>query len=417
MTTDKSSRRPRGRRGAVADDFHGEPTMTMRSQTAAGWRRLAALCSVAALLATACGGVGTGGTGSFAMGPITGFGSVIVNGIAFDDGAAQIEDDEGLPLVREALRLGMVVEIDAGPVDANAAAATRIRVGSELRGEIESVDWALRRFKVLGQTVQVDADTLFGDDLLLGPLSLRPGKLVEVHGQVDADGPVWRATRIDGRLAVLSYKLRAPVAAVDVLARTLRVGSETYSWEGALSVPADPASLGWVRMLLRKDRDALGQWQILAFAQALPAVPADLGTISLKGLITQFTSPASFRVNGAAVDASAAEFPDGSAGLRRGVRVVVAGSAVAGTLVASRVGIETDAQRQARGFTLLGELSALDAAAQTFVLRQVPVYFGRSDLVWVGGGAADLRNGRRILVQGLASADGTRIEAVRIEFP
>ena len=59
--------------------------MTMRLQTATGWRRLAALCSVAALLATACGGVGTGGTGSFAMGPITGFGSVIVDGTVDSD--------------------------------------------------------------------------------------------------------------------------------------------------------------------------------------------------------------------------------------------------------------------------------------------------------------------------------------------
>ena len=84
------------------------------------WRSLLALVLVAAV-AVGCGGgggstsvagVGSGGTGSFTSGPITGFGSIIVNGIRFDESAASasgsIKDDDGVVGSSGSLKLGMV---------------------------------------------------------------------------------------------------------------------------------------------------------------------------------------------------------------------------------------------------------------------------------------------------------------------
>ena len=54
-----------------------------------------AAASVAASL-LGCGGgdglagVGTGGTGSFSSGPIRGFGSIVVNGVRYDEASAQV---------------------------------------------------------------------------------------------------------------------------------------------------------------------------------------------------------------------------------------------------------------------------------------------------------------------------------------
>src|SRR5438128_484994 len=66
------------------------------------------------------GGVDTGGTGAFSTGRITGFGSVIVNGVRFEDNAARVadDDDEAKVFRPEDLRLGMVVRIRAGAVTA-----------------------------------------------------------------------------------------------------------------------------------------------------------------------------------------------------------------------------------------------------------------------------------------------------------
>ena len=56
---------------------------------------LAGGISTAVLSLLGCGGggvagVGTGGTGSFASGPIRGFGSIVVGGVHYDEAGAQI---------------------------------------------------------------------------------------------------------------------------------------------------------------------------------------------------------------------------------------------------------------------------------------------------------------------------------------
>src|ERR1700716_4006625 len=89
----------------------------LRRWPAQGFLKL--LC--AAVVLTGCGGGGStssNGTssasaGTFAAGPITGFGSVIVGGVRFDDSSATITDDEGNPQVSGDLRLGMIAEIES----------------------------------------------------------------------------------------------------------------------------------------------------------------------------------------------------------------------------------------------------------------------------------------------------------------
>ncbi|HET9821328.1 MAG TPA: hypothetical protein VFQ16_05830, partial [Burkholderiaceae bacterium] len=56
---------------------------------------LAVALALGVTLSGCGGGVETGGTGAsntYAEGPITGFGSVIVNGVRFDDRSADVED-------------------------------------------------------------------------------------------------------------------------------------------------------------------------------------------------------------------------------------------------------------------------------------------------------------------------------------
>src|SRR5436189_6062435 len=101
-------------------------------RAAAPTRMLLQLAAAAALLA-GCGGGGDTGTSSvpagssgantssFAAGAISGFGSVIVNGVRFDDSAARIADDDGRVADSSALKLGMRVEIDGGAVSDDGA--------------------------------------------------------------------------------------------------------------------------------------------------------------------------------------------------------------------------------------------------------------------------------------------------------
>ena len=86
-------------------------------------RRHALLALLGTALLPACGGgtdvagVSSGGTGSFTSGTITGLGSVIVNGIRYDDSTASVTIG-GVSSAASALQLGMVVRIQGSAITA-----------------------------------------------------------------------------------------------------------------------------------------------------------------------------------------------------------------------------------------------------------------------------------------------------------
>ncbi len=61
---------------------------------------------------------------------------MIVNGVRYDDSSATVLDDDDGGRSRDALKLGMMVEIDGAQMDRAAAQgkALRIRFGSEIVG-------------------------------------------------------------------------------------------------------------------------------------------------------------------------------------------------------------------------------------------------------------------------------------------
>lgn len=378
------------------------------------WPAAAAL----ALLLGACGGgVGSGGTGSFASGPITGFGSVIVNGVRFDDSNAGVEDGEGNRRTRDELKLGMTVDVDSGAISGSSgsqtATATRIRFESELRGPVADIDAGAGSFTVLGQRVVLDATTVLDESL--GSLgTLVAGTAVEVYAVFDPATDRYRAKRVELAAGGATAQVRGLVAALDTGARTLRIGATVYAYGSAGNVPADLAVGRFVR--LRVAPTAIGgRYTVLSFGTALASLP-DADGASLKGLITAFSSFGAFSVNGRPVDASQASSPDGRNGLGLGVRVEVKGDLRAGVLRATEVKIESDGGDDDSRFELNGNIVSVNSLGQTFVLRGLTVSTARSDLRYDNGTAANLVVGRKVQVKGRLSADRLRIEATTIKF-
>jgi hypothetical protein len=376
------------------------------------------LLGLSALLATlgGCGGgVGTGGTGGFASGPITGFGSVIVNGVRFDDSNASVVDGDGVARSRDGLRLGMTVEITGTDIGSSTGVASSIRYDSELLGPVDTaVDTAAGSFTVLGQRVVVDSATVF-DEGVGGLAAVRSGQMLEVYAVFDPAAASYRATRVGPAAAGATPHVRGLVAQADTGAHTLRIGDVSYSYGSASGVPADIGAGQYVRLNLTSSLPASGRYGVQAFGTAVAALPdSDKG--SLKGLISSFVSARSFSVNGRPVDASAATFSNGSAGLAVGVRVEVEGAVRSGTLKATQVSIVSDTQQGNQTFELHGAITAVDAVRQTFALRGITVSTARGDLVYANGSAAAVAVGRQVAVQGKLSSDGLRIDAVSIVF-
>lgn len=387
--------------------------------------RRAALLFVAALIASCGGGVDSGGTGApataFASGAITGFGSVIVAGVHFDERAASVRDADGNARSRDDLRLGMTVEARGNGIfvdgDGNdASIATSIVISSSIVGPIAANDAAARTLTILGQTVQIGTTTVFEDALAGGQAALRTGDIVEVYANLDTGTGHYLATRVERKTAVAAFSVRGVVANLDSVARTFSIGATRISYSGltgaGISVTLANGSLA--RASLGLVPGAGGVWPALRIGEGAPAIE-DRQQAEVEGLVDAFTSPLQFSVNGTPVDARSAEFPDGTTGVAIGRRVEVEGSITGGVLVASRVKLASDSQGSGQEFQVRGAVVSIDAAAKTFVVRNVVVsYSGAVD--FRDGTAADLAMGREVEARGVLSADGTRLQASRIDF-
>jgi hypothetical protein len=406
-----------------------------------GWLRrggrLACAWIAAALLAACGGGVGTGGTGSEAQGPITGFGSVIVAGVTWDDTSATVLDDDGNAVVRDGneLRLGMTVEIDG--TDGDAPVARTIRMDSTVVGPAGSVDAAGRAVTVLGQNVRIDAGTVFDDTLPNGLADVRTGDVLAVFALAEAAGGGQLATRIERAPANASFRLRGTVADLNASAGTLRIGGLTLDFGGAGNVPATLAN-GMVVRLTLGGQNAGGRWNVTGFGRE--DVPPQHGEeVRIDGLISGYVSASRFVVGGLTVNASEATVRPVGAVLANGVRVQVRGRMFGNVVAADRVQVRGSGAGSGGGngtgvggggggggngngggndddgiYRMNGRISVVDVSAGTFVIRRTIVDYRRA--AFQGGTSADVVAGAVVRVEGPLSADGTRLLATRVEF-
>jgi hypothetical protein len=312
----------------------------------------------------------------------------------------------------------MRVEVDSGRVDATTASARAlaVRFGGQLTGPVEAVDAAAGTLTVLGQGVDVSATTVFDDSLAGGLAAVSTSTVLEVHGLRDAATGRITATRIEPRSGVTVYKLRGTVAGLDTTAKTLLIGAAVINYAGlpATAVPTTLADGITLRVALATTPVA-GQWVAQALGTKLPR-PADRIEAHVRGAISAFSSATSFSVDGMAVDATNAAFPDGIAGLALGAQVEVHGAVVNGVLVATRVSLESHHRGDDdRKLELHGAITAVDTTAKTFVLRKVTVSYAGS-VSYVGGTEAGLVVGARVEVKGGVGSTRTQVQAVKIKF-
>ena len=367
---------------------------------------------LAGLLAGCGGGVGSEGTGSYASGTITGYGSIIVNGVHYDESAAQVQDDDGQALARSALALGMVVQISAGPISTDAdgsarAAASSVRTQRALVGPVSAIQAGAARLTVLGQTVQIDADTVFDERLSGGLAALAPGQWLEVYGFYDSTRARFAATRVAPSAASAGSRVSGPVMALDAQAKTFTLGSQTYSFA---SLGQAPAADALVTLKLQAAPDGNGRW-VVNGQQAGQAVPQERDGAGLDGLVTAVLSASRFVVDGVTVDSSAARV---SGVVQVGAKVEVSGTLRGGVLQAREV--EATAGK-VKTFELNGSLASLDTANRRFVLRGTTVSYAAASVVFANGSAARLPGyAGKLKVRGVLSADRTLLEATRIQF-
>ena len=335
-------------------------------------RKAGLFAVTAALLLAGCGGGGgssggsnppppppTGGitrTGdAVAVGPITGFGSVIVNGVKYetDAGTTFIHDDNP-SAGQDDFKVGETVLIK-GTIDDNGnARATEVEFEDAVEGPATNVNEVEGTFVVLGQTVQVVATTSFDDSCNIDSLNGLTGfAQVEVSGTADGFGVI-EASRIE-------CKTQADVGPNDLwevngivtnlTATTFQINTLVVNHNDAVKrdfpgnraiAEGDPVEAKTARAL-----GANGEFlaDVVEYKGDRFAGDDDVGDhMEIEGFITRFVSPTDFDVSGIPVkEITGTVYEGGSRGdLDLNLKVEVEGEFdTAGVLNATKIEIKS----------------------------------------------------------------------------
>ena len=315
------------------------------------------IAPLAALLLGACG-IDQGGIDrppdlpqlTVISGPITGFGSVHVNGLVLDPSDAQILID-GSPRAESDLRQGQVVRAIA-MVESTRSRALSIEYQQSLVGPIGTLDSATGTLTVLGQSVLTNSSTRF-DGAKLGRFDdLELAEPIVVSGIPTPSGTTL-ATYIGRAAPSDPFKITASITDVDVAALTFDLGGlgVDYSDVVLMQSPTGMPELGAVVEVT--GFELVGTTLKAEQVRTLPLLP---------GLFD--------------ADATALTSTE-----RPLVDVSLAPAATSSELAANFVGFITS--------EIPGTISLLD----------VDVSIGRTTIV-VGGTVTDLRMGQLIRVEG-----------------
>lgn len=343
---------------------------------------------------------GTGGTGIGvrSTGPITGFGSVIVNRVRFDDTNAQVTLD-GQADVSTSLRLGMVVNLQ-GERDAAGLVgkANAIDVWSIAQGQVGSITGG--QFVVAGMVIQTDPGTVL--DGLTAMANLSPGSWVKVWGlQASSDASTWNATRV------------AVVQSGDTVSSGLCVQQGGHFYINGLRLTDISGYQIQSGMLVRAQGTLADANTSLALKSYLPlgldATQTATGEVEVSGLVTSMSSSRQFVLGNVAIDACLATVSGGT--ITVGQRVEVEGSWQGGGIVAKSVEIESsqsldsaEIEAKIEAFTSLANFVVRGQRCDGSGLKQIQ-----------GGTAADLRVGVKVHVKGVKQGEVLLLTQLEID--
>jgi hypothetical protein len=379
------------------------------------WTMSRRVCWALVLGMAACGGgveVGGTGTGSTIVGPVAGFGSIIVDGVRIDERTAQVRNADGNTVGRDAVKLGTFVEVATGPIADDgagnrSATAQSVQIRTELRGSVQAIDLAAMRVTVLGQVVSITAGTVIDG----GAASLALGQVVEIHGSQDVQAQRFVATRIEAVSGSPEFKVRGVAQNVTAAPPRLTIAGTGYDLERT-GIPAGVVDGSFVELRVEPVQRN-GLW-VATKAKSDDRRLPDGQSTELEGTVSSLTTPTQFEVDGLPVDARAATFEGPAVVL--GIKVKVKGSVVSGVLQASSVRTNSSSDGGEQEIDLRDVIGSVNTAAQTFVLRGVTVFYGSPRLELKGGAITDIVQGRSVKVKGVLGSDGQRVVARKIEF-
>lgn len=387
---------------------------------------------LAASAASGCGGgsasttaslpPGTGGTGSvYTQGSISGFGSVKVNGIKFDDTNATVQLD-GTARSSADLRIGMVASVQGTRLaDPTLGTASHIEVWSIAQGPVRQVPTVTQssqpadgpvaefaEFSVAGMTMQTNPNTSFYGVALASDLA--PNQVVTVWGlQAGADGTRWTATYVEVRpMGMVLDRVSVSTGVVHVAG--LQRSLNGLLLMGSMADMLVDGSLVRVQGVWSDASNSL----VVAHAKLLGSgllgqLPDDAKMeVEIEGFVTDTPTASGFMLGNIVVDASA--IAPISTEVKKGARVEVHGTWQSGVLKATEV--ELEAEQTLQTVELKGVMDPFVSKAEFWVRGQ------RCDATGIAkvehGTLADLSQGVEVKLKGSKAGDVVMVTELEI---
>ena len=344
---------------------------------------------LAITLVSACGGSSGGGGGitpspppptggitrtgvAIAVGPITGFGSVIVNGIRYDTTNATFTKN-GAAAVQADLSVGQFVVVTGTIDDDNTnAVATTVDYESILEGPVSSV--TASGFVAFGQTVLKGPGTSVDDSC---PDPLVAGVLVEVSGSVLENGDI-DASRVECKAVLLEMEVKGKVSGLDSNAMTFQINALTVDYSGTTprDFPGESISDGDLVEVKGTNLDQGPPLTLTATDVEFkgPRFGDNEGDhIEVEGFITDFVSATDFMVSGVPVttDGNTMYEPAGFSvtDLGPNLKVEVEGEYNSdGDLLATKIDF-----KQAKNIRVTGLVDSADGGTNTLVILGITI--------------------------------------------
>jgi len=315
----------------------------------------AVLSTALAAALVACGsGGGSGSTGTAggnvsSSGVITGFGSVVVNGVHFDESSANVTINDAGSRAGEhkGLKIGMTVKVK-GTSDGAKGAATDIEAEHEVEGKIASIDSVTKTFVVLGQTVYTDDQTLY-DSIPNGFNGLTQNMQVEVYGLRDANGI--HATLIEAANTGFDEEVRGTVSDLtdansDGYLDTFKIGGLTIHYDNTTQVEHgtlmnDLKNGAVVEVHLNNMSSNPPHAMKIDFEDS-QFVAGEGSRAEVEGYITRVVNSTSFELGNQTVQTSTGTLYDGglAGDIAVGRKVEAEGTISSGVLIASKIQFE-----------------------------------------------------------------------------
>jgi hypothetical protein len=308
---------------------------------------------------------GIGGTG-IAVGKITDFGSVYVNGGVFNTNQSQFIVDGDSNANQDDLSIGMVVLLR---VETNNGIFTDKAIDvvydDEVEGPItnvtlDSIDPTLKTITVFGQTITIDdTNTLFEDnsatpDPNYGFATIAVNDVIEVSGFRVTPTEI-TATYVektdDLNPGFSEVELRGTISQFSAMNQNFMLDSVLITFDNMTDIEVSGVLDNG--LFVEVEGIYFDNPSVLVHAEEIEEEEEgfgdDVDDVSLQGVISNYMGDDDFEIDGQLIDASGAPFSPPGATLLDGLEVEVEGDIVGGVLIADELEVregETELQAQ-----------------------------------------------------------------------